>query len=552
MPPKLKAKATPAGAASSSRALAVIKGVDGRQTARTFAAITDTERTKLWKDVVRDMEAIENTVTKCVMVSSPTGPVEKATPQMKILNCCGAAMQTFYGKHAGISSDFESLTVGSEDVTLMVSTHYTWAKNGLALRDASAHKLAAGSIDCKKDYAGVYGMFKEVDRRGLMNTDPDAFTLSKPATEAVREVMLPIWCDDAEQAWAAIQEQEDLSSFKALKTQNYISSGEDWFSEGLLPAPAFQYDFGKPEGLGSCKTTGRRTMLAVNFESAPFEGYKTTCPHWLSIKHLQSDSAVLGKARLLKLVMFCFISKVPTSQARQLAAERALDGRGFFVFSKQFVAILASDDRADHIIKVRAFKCFETFMDPNFNGAMTGKNSDSHRTMERGLEVLTIVTGVDWLKYGTSVEPLITRETKAVQKATKMICHADRGKMQILKALYSEKSEERASVTPCQLQQKWRVALHAAFPGVFADAAAVGMPVGMVEQKRGLQVLATLGDREETIEAQGAATPSCPKGKNDEPKSQGHRKATATTEQSCSNRPRREASSARPGAPRTR
>jgi hypothetical protein len=179
MPPKLKAKATPAGAASSSRALAVIKGVDGRQTARTFAAITDTERTKLWKDVVRDMEAIENTVTKCVMVSSPTGPVEKATPQMKILNCCGAAMQTFYGKHAGISSDFESLTVGSEDVTLMVSTHYTWAKNGLALRDASAHKLAARSIDCKKDYAGVYGMFKEVDRRGLMNMDPGAFTLSK-------------------------------------------------------------------------------------------------------------------------------------------------------------------------------------------------------------------------------------------------------------------------------------------------------------------------------------------------------------------------------------
>ena len=573
-------------AAGSPNVDADTKGVDGRTVERRIAQPSVNEKIT-WQHVIRDSYgADQDTVAKCVMQKG--GILENDNLQMQILNAVGAGMEECHKLHAhsfNVSPDAD----WDEVTTLMYPTHNSMARKSFPLQDAKSHKPSHQSTNCTNHYAGTIGMFKSLTSAGFPNQqnvdDQNRSRLSMPAAVAIREVYLPIWSADAAVAWAefdeaqmrisdagpmgtrtsptkqsqavaaAVVDQNTQTSFEELKLAKYYASGPALFREfpAMLPSSSFIYGFGKgPGGFSGVSGGGpeaRPEMLDIDLDSTPFKYYKDTNTDWLRIKHLESYNTVLGHVRLLKLAMFCYIAKLRAATARKRAAECALDGRGYFVFSQQFVDILASVGGSDMTIKIRAVKCFETITKSNFNGGVTGK---ADRTVERGLEILSTMTGIDWLAYGTSPHSLHVRETKALAlniKVSTVACRAHQENLKRLQALYEQTSTD-LQTTPNAVLQTWCDTIQATFPTLFpvAVAEAVADPP-MAIQDRGAALgspALALGNHMEPTAVLAVAANPLSKAK----KPKRRRKAAAPTEQPPNNRPRRAGSDARPGAPK--
>ena len=527
------------------------KGVDGRTVERQIAEPSVNEKIT-WQHVIRESYgADQDTVAKCVM--QKCGNLENDNLQMQILNALGAGMEECHKLHArscNVSPDGD----WDEVLTLMFPTHVSMARKSFPMQDAKSHKQSHQSINCTNHYAGAIGMFKSLTKAGFPNQlnvdDQNRSRLSMPAVVAIREVYLPIWSANAAVAWAefdeaaapmgtrgspakqsraaatAVVDQNTQTSFEELKLVKYCASGPALFREfpAVLPSSSFIYGFGKGpggfSGVGGGGPDARPEMLDIDLDITPFKYYKDTNTDWLRIKHLENHNTVLGHVRLLKLAMFCYIAKLRAAKARKRAAECALDGRGYFVFSQQFVDILASVGGSDMTIKIRAVKCFETITKSNFNGGVTGK---ANCTVERGLEILSTMTRIDWLAYGTSLHSIHVRERKALALNTKVstvACRVHKEHLKRLQALY-EQTITGLRTTPNVELQTWCDTIQATFPTLFlvAVAEAVADPPPMA------------------IEDRGAAQ---------EPKRR--HPAAAPTEQPPNTRPRRAGSGARPGA----
>jgi hypothetical protein len=492
------------------------KGVDGRTVERQIAEPSVNEKIT-WQHVIRESYgADQDTVAKCVMQKG--GILENDNLQMQILNAVGAGMEKCHKLHArscNVSPDAD----WDEVTTLMFPTHISMARKSFRLQDAKLHKPSHLSTNCTTHYAGAIGMFKSLTSAGFPNQqnvdDLNRSRLSMPAVVAIREVYLPIWSADAASAWGefddaagpmstrgspakqsratatAVVDQNTQTSFEELKLVKYYASGPALFHEfpSVLPSSSFIYGFGKGpggfSGVGGGGPDARPEMLDIDLDITPFKYYKDTNTDWLRIKHLESYNTVLGHVRLLKLAMFCYIAKLRAAKARKRAAECALDGRGYFVFSQQFVDILASVGGSDMTIKIRAVKCFETITKSNFNGGVTGK---ADRTVERGLEILSTMTRIDWLAYGTSLHSLHVRERKALAlniKVSTVTCRVHQEYLKRLQALYVQTSTD-LQTTPNVVLQTWCDTIQATFPTLFSVvvAEAVVAPPMAIKDRR--------------------------------------------------------------------